>query len=82
MKTMIDIADGLLIDAKEHAEREGVALSALVEKGLRLVLDGQRRAAPGFKLRDASVNGQGLQAEVQGKSWDEIRAMAYDIHRA
>ena len=38
MKTTIDIADGLLGDARAKAAREGTTLRAVVEDGLRRVL--------------------------------------------
>jgi hypothetical protein len=39
VKTTIDIADGLLMDAKERAHTRGTTLRALVEEGLHTVLD-------------------------------------------
>jgi hypothetical protein len=39
VKTTIDIADVLLVDAKERAHQRGTTLRALVEEGLRTVLD-------------------------------------------
>ncbi len=42
MKTTIDIADGLLAEAKAHAREEGLTLRTLIEEGLRRVL-GDRR---------------------------------------
>jgi hypothetical protein len=39
VKTTIDIVDGLLMEAKERAGQEGTTLRALVERGLRTVLD-------------------------------------------
>jgi hypothetical protein len=38
VKTTIDIADGLLMEAKERAQRDRTTLRALVERGLRKVL--------------------------------------------
>jgi hypothetical protein len=31
-----------------------------------------------FKLRRASFKGRGLQADVRGASWSELRDLAYD----
>lgn len=79
MKTTIEIADALLTDAKRVAAREGVTVRALVEQGLRRVLDERKRGAAGaFKLRKASVKGRGLQAGVQGASFDRLRELAYE----
>ena len=76
MKTTIEIADPLLKAARQAARRDGTTVRALVEHGLRLALD-ERRKAPVFRLRDASVAGRGLQPGAEGLSWDELRALAY-----
>ena len=78
MKTTIEIADALLTDAKRVAAREGVTVRALVEQGLRRVLDERRRKTPGFKLRKASVKGRGLQPGLEGASFDRLRELAYE----
>jgi hypothetical protein len=77
MKTTIDISEALLNQARSIAAREGTTLRALVELGLRRVIDefGQERA---FHLRDASVGGNGLRAELAGANWDRLRGLAYD----
>lgn len=77
MKTTIEISDPLLREARKLAEREGVTLRALVERGLRRVVIETRPAAP-FKLRRASFKGKGLQAEARGASWDRLRDLAYE----
>jgi hypothetical protein len=78
MKTTIEIADALLTEAKRVAAREGVTVRALVEQGLRRVLDERRRGAAGFKLRKASFKGRGLQPGFDGPSFDRLRDLAYE----
>jgi hypothetical protein len=78
MKTTIDIADALLQDAKRVAAREGVTVRALVEQGLRKVLDERKRAKPGFKLRNAAFKGRGLQPGVVGADFERLRELAYE----
>jgi hypothetical protein len=58
MKTTIEISDPLLREARKLAEREGVTLRALVERGLRRVVTETKAVAP-FKLRRASFKGKG-----------------------
>ncbi len=77
MKTTIEIPDSLLKEARRLVAQEGTTLRALVEEGLRRVMTERRRAKP-FKLRKASVRGKGLQPEMQGASWKQIRDAAYE----
>lgn len=76
-KTTIDIPDSLLAEAKELAAREGTTLRALVESGLRAVIDRRRRGGQ-FRLRDASVNGRGPQPEFRDAGWERVRDAAYE----
>jgi CRISPR/Cas system-associated protein Csm6 len=79
MKTTIEIADTLLEEARQIALREKTTVRALVEEGLRRVVVERKR--PGtFRLRDASVDGRGLQPGVADASWDRIRELAYEGH--
>jgi len=75
-KTTIDISDALFEAAKSLAVRRGTTLRALVEDGLRTVID----AAPGpgvFHLRDESVSGQGVHSGLRDGQW---AAVADRIH--
>jgi len=76
MKTTIEISDPLLRAARQAARRDGTTVRALVEQGLRLALEARRKATA-FCLRDASVDGHGLQPGAEGLSWDALRALAY-----
>jgi Arc/MetJ family transcription regulator len=70
MKTTIDITDGLLAEAKRVAARRHTTVRALVEDGLRLVLEREEKREP-FKLRDGSVGGGGLRPEMRDASHEE-----------
>ena len=79
MKTTIEISDALLDQAKRHAGERGTTLRALVEAGLRTVLD----SAPhddAFVLRDASICGRGLRLDVREGGWERIVELTYEGH--
>lgn len=79
MKTTIEISPPLLNQARKLATRQGTTLRALVEEGLRRVVAENRRPE-GFRLRQVSFRGQGLQAQAAGSGWDRLREMAYEDH--
>ena len=78
MKTIVEISDALLKEAKKAAARERTTVRALIEQGLRLAL--QERAAPAkpFRLRRASFRGRGLSAEAKALGWERLREIAYE----
>lgn len=76
-KTSLDLPEGLLSEAKQLAARERTTLRALVEAGLRTVLDRRGRSEQ-FRLRDASVDGRGVEAEFRGAGWERVRDAAYE----
>ncbi|MFY9970853.1 MAG: hypothetical protein WAK41_15740 [Roseiarcus sp.] len=73
-------SDPLLREARRLAEREGITLRALMERGLRRVVAEARPGAP-FKLRQASFKGRGLRADLRDASWDKLRDLAYEGRR-
>jgi len=77
MKTTVEIADSLVASAKQLAARKGTTLRALVEAGLRRVLEDYERGKP-FRLRDASFTGRGLQPEFRDGDWEKIRDATYE----
>jgi hypothetical protein len=77
MKTTVEISNAIGRAARRAAEREGTTLRALVEEGLRRVLDDRARSQA-FRLRTASFRGQGLDPAVTDGGWARIREMAYE----
>jgi hypothetical protein len=77
MKTTIEIADSLLSSAKQFAAQHGTTLRALVETGLRRVLEDDERSEP-FRLRDASFAGRGPQPQFRDGDWERIRDATYE----
>ena len=81
MKTTVDIADPLFESARRLAAQQNTTLRALIEEGLRAVL--QARGAPPsrFALRDASFRGDGMAEGVALDNWPQVRALIYDDGR-
>jgi antitoxin component of RelBE/YafQ-DinJ toxin-antitoxin module len=78
MKTTIEISDPLLREARKVAAREGVTLRTLVERGLHRVVSETKASGAPFKLRRASFNGKGLQADQRDASWEKLRELIYE----
>ncbi len=77
MKTTVEIPDALLDEARTAASRERTTVRALIEEGLRHVLQSRRRRAA-FRLRCASFKGHGLQPHVAEGSWERLRDLIYE----
>lgn len=76
MKTTVEIQDGLLERARRHARRSGRPVRALIEEGLRLVLqqDAQRG---GYRLADHSVGDPNAENPLDRFSWQDLRDEIY-----
>jgi hypothetical protein len=77
MKTTVEIQDGLLKTARKIAAEEDTTVRALVEEGLRRVVE-QRTSSSRFRLRDASFCQGGLHPDIREGSWEQIRDLAYE----
>ena len=78
MKTTVELADDLALEARRYAARHGLTLRAVIEEGIRSTLRGEGGARTAFILRDASVDGSGLQAEFRDEGWSRVRDAAYE----
>ncbi len=59
MKTKIDLSDALFAAAKNASIERKTSLRALIEEGLRRVLNDETMPVrPAFKLKDARVQGE------------------------
>lgn len=76
MKTTVEISDALAEAAKQVAAEERTTLRALIEAGLRKVLE-ERQQSRTFRLRTASFGGSGLQPEFREVNWERVREAAY-----
>jgi predicted transcriptional regulator len=77
VKTTIDIDDALHARARRHARRTGRAMRALIEEGLRLVLEREAKTAPKYQLPDCSVGRPGDPNPLERWSWSELRDEIY-----
>jgi hypothetical protein len=77
MKTTVEIPDALLEAAKRRAAERGTTLRALLEEGLRSVLEAEAASEP-FSLRDAAVSGSGVRAGVQEGRWETVADLIYE----
>lgn len=77
MKTTVELSDSLHEEARKVAASENSSIKALIEEGLRKVID-ERKHRGSFKLRRVSFKGSGLQAELANASWEKIRDLSYE----
>lgn len=74
MKTTIEISDVLLDRAKRHARKTGRPLRAVVEEGLRAVLEEKRVR---YTLPDRSIGKAGAPNPLTSMSWQDVRDEIY-----
>lgn len=76
MKTTVEISDALLARAKRHARAMGRPLRAVIEEGLRQVLDASA-ARPSYRLPDRSVGNPRGPDPLASWSWQDLRDEIY-----
>jgi len=64
MKITLEIDDTLFREAQAFATQRGASMRYVYEQALRALLHQERQATQPFTLRNASVEGQGLQIGV------------------
>ena len=76
MKTTVEIPDTLLNRARKHARRTGLPVRALIEEGLRLVLEREPRQEK-YSLADLSVGDPDDENPLETFSWQDLRDEIY-----
>lgn len=76
MKTTLEIHDSVLLRAKRLSKRTGKPLRALVEEGLRHVLESNDKASS-FTLEDCSVGDAEKPNPLEAYSWQDLRSEIY-----
>jgi hypothetical protein len=76
MKTTVELPDALLQRAKRYARKTGRPLRALIDEGLRRVLDEPGRASA-YRLPDRSVGEAGARNPLASYGWSELRDEIY-----
>jgi hypothetical protein len=76
VKTTVEIPDSLLDRARRHARRSGRPVRALIEEGLRLVLETESGGTP-YRLPDRSVGKAGAPNPLESLSWQDLRGEIY-----
>jgi hypothetical protein len=76
MKTTVEISDALLDRAREQARRSGLPVRALIEEGLRIVLE-REASPPSYRLPDRSVGEAEGTNPLESLTWQDLRAEIY-----
>ena len=77
MKITVEIHDGLLLRARRHARETGRPLRAVIEEGLRRLLDEPRAAKP-YRLPDHRWGRPGDPWPLDDYTWPELRELIYE----
>jgi hypothetical protein len=81
MKTIIDIADSLLVRSRTIAQHEHMTFRQMVEEGLAVVL-ARHEKRQRVRIKPVTVKGRGLSPEFRNGDWAALRNAAYEGHGA
>jgi hypothetical protein len=76
VKSTFEINDALLSRAKRHARKVGKPLRALIEEGLRRVLEDASKPVR-YRLPDRAVGRPGAPNPLERYSWQDLRDEIY-----
>lgn len=78
MKTTIDLPDALYHEVKSLAQKRNASLKEIIYQALQIFMkQAQGKKSTRFKLKRASVKGNGLQERCSELSWEQIRELSY-----
>jgi len=78
MRTTVELSDAILRSVKALAQKRHTTVRAMIEEGLRLVLERESRASrERFTLEDCSYGTGGMVDGLDESSWAEIRDLSY-----
>jgi hypothetical protein len=77
MKTTVDIADPLLMQAKRLASKRGTTLKALMEQGLRQVIADKAQATP-YEFVPVTDNMPVAPGSYAEMTWDQMLDVMYE----
>ena len=77
MRTSVEISPSLLNRARRLAATRHTTLRALIEEGLRLVIESQQHDET-YALPDRSFGSGGLREGLTEASWEALRDLAYE----
>jgi uncharacterized protein YacL len=78
MKTTVVIPDALLAEVQKIATKNKTTLRALMQEGLQHIVEREQKAKKQFKLKDMSVDGNGLTPEFQSAGWSKLIELSYE----
>jgi hypothetical protein len=79
VKTTLHIADALLARARQYAKKTGRPLRAVIEEGLRQVLD-DAEAKQDYRLPDRSVGNAAAPDPLEALFWSDLCGKIYGDH--